>query len=268
MDVLENAFRRIVDFISFVFLAHVSLPRAINQHNLRNWEPNGSVTLYQYNPTLYTWPLITVGFYSLVCDHLGLVSPNLLGWAWTITLVLVLLTLAIDVGRLGVFMTIIMTVLFLCLFRLIEVELNVPLRQYLMDAFGLVEMTFPKGMVLIVTITFGFVYASMFIWKRMDSVLTIQGDQVTVHRFAADAISFAPGSWAFHAHLTDILEWLIGGGSGTLAIIHPISKKELFVARHVPGFAAIAQETRRRLSVMVIETPKDEPLTPSSVGIM
>jgi hypothetical protein len=268
MEVLETAFRRIIDFISFVFLAHVSLPRAINQHNLRNWELNGEVTLYQYNPTLYTWPLITVGFYSVVLDHLQLVSSNTLGWTWTITLVLVLLTLAIDVGRLGVFMTGIMSVLFLCIFRLVEVELKVPLRQYIMDAFGLVDMTFPKGIVLIVTITFGFIYASMFIWKRMDSVLTIQGDQVTVHRFAADAVSFAPGGWAFHAHLTDILEWLLGGGSGTLAIVHPISKKELFIARHVPGFAAIAQETRRRLSVTVVEAPKDEPLAPSSVGVL
>ncbi len=55
------------------------------------------------------------------------------------------------------------------------------------------------------------------------------------------------------ARFVDLLEWLLGGGAGSLAIVHPVTGKELFVASHVPGFQSIAAETRKRFSVTNID---------------
>lgn len=250
---MDKFFRKLNDILIFIFVAQISLPRAINQHNIRNWEQGGQVSIYQYTPALYTWPLISIGFYTILLDHLKLVPQSILGWTWSITLILVIITFIFDVGRTGIMVTVLLAALFMAVGRVIELEWQIPLRDYLVVVFNSIEMEFPKGIVTLVTASIATVYFMMFLWRRVDSVITIQGDQLTIHRFADEALSYQPGGWMLKAKFADLLEWLLGGGAGSLAIVHPVSGKQLFVANHVPGFHAIAVETRKRFSVTNID---------------
>ena len=250
---IVRAFGGLIDLIQFILIAQFSLPRAINEHNIRNWAAGGRVVLYQYTPIIYTWPLISVGFYSLILDCYDLVPPAILGWCWSITLILVLTTLLIDISRGALVVSFLLLALAAAVSAWLRAAYQISVEHYLFGAVSWFEMDFPRGSVLLVTASLGLLYFGMMVWRQFDSVITIQGDQLTIHRFASEALSYQAGGWALRAKFQDLLEYILGGGSGSLAIVHPVSGKELFVANHVPGFARVAHETRRRFSVTDVQ---------------
>ena len=265
--VIYGFFRLLINCVRFVLIAHVSLPRAINEHNISNWEPKGRVVLYQYTPAIYTWPLITVGFYSLILDRYEVASPVVLGWVWALVLLLVIFTFLFDITRSGIGLMVLLSALALAVCGWLNARYQVPVERYLWQALSWFDMTFPRGIVLLVTLSLGVVYLSMLLWRRVDSVVAGVHDAdrrdvaerlVLVHRFAAEALSYQAGGWALKARFHDLLEWLLGGGCGTLAIVHPITGKELFVATHVPGFSRIAAEVRRRFSAITMQDSSDK----------
>lgn len=246
MKLIERIANFLVETIAFIVIAHLSLPRAINEHRLRQWKSDGQLVVYQYTPIIYSWPLITVGFYSLILDKYGLASPGFLGWTWSLTLVLVLFTFMFDVTRAGVFVAILVGALGLAVAGWLEARYGLRMTGYVWDILDWFQMDFSRGNVTVVTLFMGGVYLGLFLWRNVDSVITIQGDHLTVHRFASETLSYQSGGWALKAHYRDLLEWFLGGGAGTLSIVHPVTGKELFTANHVPGFRQIAAETRRR----------------------
>lgn len=109
-------------------------------------------------------------------------------------------------------------------------------------------MGYHSDWAILITATATLIYTANYVWRRYDSTMTVEGDQLTLHRLAADSLTYQRGNWMFRARFKDILEWLFGGGSGSLAIVHPVTGAELFVANHVPGFRRIAEKIQRQFS--------------------
>lgn len=233
-------FGGLLHFAWLFIVAHWSLPRAINERQLRRWTPGGTAKFYQFGSSMYLWPLVPVGIYTLLLHHYNLVGEPLLGWIYLSMVIAVVTTLAIDIGR-GLMVG-------LCLFA----GLVVAVIAYLESAYGWqigpwmsamiakLKMGYHVDWVLPLTVLSTVLFAINLVVRRYDCVLTVRGDQLTISRWAADTLSYQRGGWSFRARFKDLLEYLLGGGSGSLAIVNPVTGAELFIAEHVPGFSVIA----------------------------
>lgn len=250
-----------------LILCHWSLPRAINERAIRRWRPGGSATFYQFSEAMYLYPLVPTGVYTLIFHHFGWASDAFLGWFFLSVVLAVIVTLVVDIGR-GLMMALILLGGLLVVGSgYLEVAYKIEIGAHLSQLLRRLQMGFHPDWVLPITVVSALLFGINLVWRRFDSVLTVQGDQLTIHRLGADSLSFQRGGWTFRKRFKDLLEWALGGGSGSLAIIHPVTHAELFVAHHVPGFAKIAARIQEQFAVTdVTHDPgrrdrEDEPAT-------
>lgn len=239
----------VLHLVWLVIVAHYSLPRAVNVYNLQNLRRKRVAKFYQYSPVLYCWPLVPCGVYSLVFDYSGWLDSHTLGWIWSATLLIVLLTLAIDISIRGMTMFVLGLLTTLFGFWLLEANLGVNVFVTLGDIFRWMDVRYPRGLVLLSTSVVAISYAVMLGRRRFDSVLTIQGDTLTVTTFGVTSDTYQRGGWQFKSHFNDMLEYLIGGGAGELSIVNPQSKAVLVKASHVPAFRKIAKAVEAQFAI-------------------
>ncbi len=244
------------------WLFHWSLPRLINERAIEKWKANGRATFYQFTEAIYLWPLIVVGAYTLLLDWLDWMPPSVLGWIYMVTLALVLTTLVIDIKR-GMMVAVVLGIAFLLIGAAYVEQLwgwgiSVRLSRFVQ----FLKIDYPRGIVIFMTIVSGALFGVNFFWRTFDSTITVEGDQLTLKLFAGDDQTFQRGGWSFRARFKDLLEWLFGGGSGSLAICNPVNGQELFVAHHVPGFKKIASNIQVQFATTDVTPKPNQPTNP------
>ena len=208
------------------------------------------VVFYSYPKLLFAWPLILIGPLFLGLAGTG-VSPELLGWGYLFSVVLVILTLGVDIERNhAVFWLVLFLAFFLGGLWLQDAK-HFTLFGDVYVFFKDLGLNYDPGLGVGVSAILAVPYLVMVLWARLNDKWRITHNEFEHYAFGRADDSLARGAKRVRSTYPDLLELLLCG-AGTLIVYSATGRSELRRIPHVPLLFIVRRRINRLLERTMI----------------
>ncbi len=216
------------------------------------------VVLRSYWKFMFAWPIILLGYVFWFAERWGWASSQTLCWVWGITLIVVLVSMGLDMGRnMSVFWIVLVTLFWVSIKysqKVLGWTVFSTVHRYLQ---GLAS-PYPRDGALFISIVLSVVYLVMLVWVRLNQTWRFTNNQFEHIQFGRSDDSFSRGTKKVRVTYHDFFELLLCL-SGTIVISNSTGTRDLRVIENVP----LAPLRWRRIDRMlrataVTETTEDD----------
>lgn len=200
-------------------------------------DPN-RVTIWQFPKAIFTWPLCVLSLLCLILYNIG-VNPEWLAWGQFVMLVGIILALGLDVDihMLAIFGLLLLIGLFCGLWM--TYAFDIPVFQNIYTLFRDLDLQFNEQ-----TAFLWFILGTTLLAYSLGRVLYDGRWSMTANELQHQVLfrrrqAFARGAKTVEAEYPDLLEWLLGFGSGTLIILDSRSRQ---VINRIPNVLALSSK--------------------------
>lgn len=216
------------------------------------------VTIWQFPKAIFTWPLWVLSLLCLILYSLG-VNPEWLAWGQFVMLVGVILTLALDVDihMLAVVGLLLLIGLFCGLWM--TYAFNIAVFQNIYALFRDLDLQFNERTAFLWFILGAMLFVYSFGRVLYDGRWNMTANELQHQILFRRRRAFARGAKTVEAEYPDLLEWVLGFGSGTLIILDSRSRQ---VINRIPNVLALSSKIGKMDRLLelreVIEHRRDE----------
>lgn len=232
-------------------------------HRARKRKPRGPITevvFYTYPKLLFAWPLIVAGFaFWPLADWFG-VNAELLGWAYLMIALVVVLTISVDLERNHAFVWLLIFIIFFLAGAWLSKLHTFTFFGNIYNYFDWLDVTYSSGFGVALSLLLSGPYLVMMLWSRLNHRWRITHNEFEHYAWGRADDSLARGAKRVRSTYPDLLELLIAG-AGTLIVYSATGRSELRRIPNVPMIFLVRRKINRLLeSTAVTQQPHDQML--------
>ena len=191
-----------------------------------------SITLHSFPKLVFTWPLILLGFIFYALQSVGWGSEILYGWIYLSVLGIVMMTVAIDMGRnLVIFCLVLGSLIWVGVLYLQDAK-GWMIFGVFADYIGQLEPVLSADAYLVSAIVLLILYFIMLVMVALDHRWRITYNEIEHYSFGRRDTGVARGAKTAVAGYSDVLEVLLGL-SGSLKIFDSRGEKVILEIENI-----------------------------------
>ena len=211
------------------------------------------IVFYTYPKLIFVWPVILTGFLFWLLGRWEWSNPEILAWAWAITLFLTMLTMGVDLSRnVAVFWGVVVIAIWLAVIYLRDVS-GLTVFRSIYDFFAGLDPVYSPSLGLIVSITLSVPFLIMIVWSRINSRWRVTHNEFEHYSFGRADDSLARGAKRVRSEYPDLFEFLLLL-AGDLVVFDAVGRRELRRIRHIPLLPFVRKRIGRILETTSVTT--------------
>jgi len=213
----ETGWREIVSKIfgvllwPFIFLFRPLIFRVTKEHG------NPKVHFTSFSALFYLWPVMVVGWLGVLLDDI--IRPEVLGWAWITTLLLVMITIATDIDRNKLIGLVLIVGLCWAVGFILQSNQDIPVLSGIYGFFASQEVQFNAGMANVISIIILIILMGVIGYAWVDGRYEITTREITHRKMLRTSDSLPRAAKRIKQDWRDIAELIIGLGAGDVIVL-------------------------------------------------
>jgi|GEM_PF-2146894 len=213
----ESNWREIVSKIfgillwPFIFVFRPLIFRVTKEHG------NPKVHFTSFSALFYLWPVMVVGWLGVLLYDV--VRPEVLGWAWITTLLLVMITIATDIDRNKLIGLALVVGLCWAVGFILQSNQDIPVLSGIYGFFAKQEVQFNVGMANVISIIILIIQIGVIGYAWVDGRYEITTREITHRKMLRTSDSLPRAAKRIKQDWRDIAELIIGLGAGDVIVL-------------------------------------------------
>jgi hypothetical protein len=178
---------------------------------------NPKVSFTSFSGLIYLWPIMAVGWLGMLLD--SIILPEVLGWAWITTVLVVLITVAADVDRNKLLVLIGLIAIFWMGGFILQSNQDIFVLSWIYDYFARQNVAFNADMAEVMSIIIAIILLGVIIVGWFDGRYEITTREITHKRVFRTSDSLPRAAKRIKRDWRDIAEAVIGLGAGDVIVL-------------------------------------------------
>jgi len=215
---------------------------------------NPRVSFTSFSGLMYLWPIMAVGWLGTLL--FPIIRPEVLGWIWITTLLVVLITVAADVDRNK--LLVLIGLILICWMGgfILQKNQNIFVLSTIYDFFARQDVMFNKGMANVMSVIIAIILAGVIIVGWFDGRYEITTREITHKRVFRTSDSLPRAAKRIKRDWRDVAEAFIGLGAGDMIVLD--SQKNIVMRiPNVPFLWFFRQDVDHILDVLATTEVED-----------
>lgn len=208
-DILTKIFSILLKPLVFIFRPLIF--RVTNEHGAPK------VHFTSFSALIYLWPIMFVGWLGVLLD--GIITPEVLGWAWITTLLVVLITVATDVDRNKLLLLGLIVLLCWAGGFILQYNQDLPVLSGIYNFFAGQEVQFNRGMANVISLIIALIMVGVIAVAWVDGRYEITTREITHRKMLRTSDSLPRAAKRIKQDWRDIAELIIGLGAGDVIVL-------------------------------------------------